>query len=328
MRVCLQCHGRDQHDHAQPGMECKRYYHPECVPVYIVYLCGILIKQPVATTTWRSTSRVLHYVSDIRPYPMLSTFKLTFPTTHAAILEAFRAHIKALKNNMSSVKEQPYATKAKIVAVIDAIVANPASYMPWKEMVAICREEGVMSLIDGAHALGQETGINLSEVRPDFWISVSFFPSLLPRGDNSFIRRTATSGSTRAAGLLFYMSPSGTLFPRFHGERVLTSCRNQHLIKTSIPTSTHYVSPRDGLGGPEAPNFVMQHECRSSITSDYSESDPMSQGPVPSTFRRICASPRRLSSAPGSGARRRSMRTVEICLSKGASALQRFCRRG
>ncbi|KAF9007733.1 PLP-dependent transferase [Hymenopellis radicata] len=183
------------------------------------------------TTTWRSTSRVLHYVSDIRPYPMLSTFKLTFPTTHAAILEAFRAHIKALKNNMSSVKEQPYAPKAKIVAVIDAIVANPASYMPWKEMVAICREEGVMSLIDGAHALGQETGINLSEVRPDFWIS-------------------------NCHKWLYSRRGSAVLYVPF---------RNQHLIKTSIPTSTHYVSPRDGLGGPEAPNFVMQHEWPGAI---------------------------------------------------------------
>ncbi len=39
------------------------------------------------------------------------------------------------------------------------------------------------------------------------------------------------------------------------------SPRNQHLIKTSIPTSTNYVSPKDPPGGPSAPNFVMQHEC-------------------------------------------------------------------
>ena len=64
--------------------------------------------------------------------------------------------------------------KPKILAVIDSVVANPAAYMPWKEMVAICRDEGVLSLVDAAHSLGQEVNLNLSEIKPDFWITVRF----------------------------------------------------------------------------------------------------------------------------------------------------------
>lgn len=39
-------------------------------------------------------------------------------------------------------------------------------------MVQICNEEGVLSIVDAAHSVGQEMGIDLGAVRPDFWISV------------------------------------------------------------------------------------------------------------------------------------------------------------
>ena len=39
-------------------------------------------------------------------------------------------------------------------------------------MVVICREAGVISVVDGAQSIGQELDINLSEARPDFWVSV------------------------------------------------------------------------------------------------------------------------------------------------------------
>lgn len=90
------------------------------------------------------------------------------------------------------------------MAVIDSIVSMPAALMPWKEMVAICNsyprsskpesepesnntsegetemvtetETEVWSVIDAAHSLGQEQGIDLVEVKPDFWISVRTLP--------------------------------------------------------------------------------------------------------------------------------------------------------
>ena len=71
-------------------------------------------------------------------------------------------------------------TKLKIVAVIDSIASNPGVYLPWKEMVALCRERGILTVVDAAHSTGQEPDINLSEAAPDFWVSVSFtFPNAL-----------------------------------------------------------------------------------------------------------------------------------------------------
>jgi hypothetical protein len=64
-----------------------------------------------------------------------------------------------------------------MVAVIDSIVSAPGVYMPWREMVQICREEGVWSVVDGAHSIGQEVGIDLKKADPDFWVSVRLFDS-------------------------------------------------------------------------------------------------------------------------------------------------------
>ena len=60
------------------------------------------------------------------------------------------------------------------VAIIDSIVSNPGVVLPWKEIVKICAEEGVLSIVDGAHSIGQELDINLAEVNPDFWVTVSY----------------------------------------------------------------------------------------------------------------------------------------------------------
>lgn len=40
-------------------------------------------------------------------------------------------------------------------------------------MVQVCKEEGVMSVIDAAHSIGQELNLDLNKADPDFWISVS-----------------------------------------------------------------------------------------------------------------------------------------------------------
>ena len=40
-------------------------------------------------------------------------------------------------------------------------------------MVQICKEEGVWSVIDAAHSIGQEVDLDLAKAEPDFWVSVS-----------------------------------------------------------------------------------------------------------------------------------------------------------
>lgn len=103
----------------------------------------------------------------------MSTFNLQFPISHAEILENWRKHIRLVTSEGNDLQQT-----RKVVAVIDALVANPGVRLPWKEMVAICRDAGVWSVVDAAHAIGQELDINLSEAKPDFWVSVSPYISI------------------------------------------------------------------------------------------------------------------------------------------------------
>lgn len=128
-----------------------------------------------ATTTFLSLERAVQYISDLPPHPSVSVFQLNFPTTRASILQNFRVHVDTLSSKIQAKqRELGDGTKLKIVAVIDSIVSNPGVHLPWKEMVAICRERGILTVIDAAHSVGQEPNINLKEADPDFWISVWF----------------------------------------------------------------------------------------------------------------------------------------------------------
>ncbi|TFK49642.1 PLP-dependent transferase [Heliocybe sulcata] len=172
-----------------------------------------------ATTTYGAIAKTIQYLCDIPPHPTMSTFSIQFPTTHAEIVANWKAHLSSIVASAAAVSE-----KSKVVAVIDGIISVPGARLPWKEMIKVCREQGVWSVIDAAHMIGQEVDINLSEVQPDFWVS-------------------------NCHKWLFAKRSCSVLYvPK----------RNQHIIKSSIPTSHEYVSPTCG-------NFVGQHEWTGTI---------------------------------------------------------------
>ncbi|KDQ26330.1 hypothetical protein PLEOSDRAFT_159747 [Pleurotus ostreatus PC15] len=108
----------------------------------------------------------------------------------------------------------------KVVALIDSIVSNPGVLQPWQELVEVCRAAGVISIVDAAHSIGQELNINLGRSQPDFWIS-------------------------NCHKWLFTQRGCAVLYvPK----------RNQHLIRSSIPTPHAYASP----GSP--PAFIEQFD--------------------------------------------------------------------
>ena len=148
--------------------------------------------------TYGAVSRTIQYISDTANRPQLATFALAFPNTTANILETFRAYLKDI----------PRQPGRKVVAVIDAIISNPGVHLPWQEMVKICKEENVWSIVDAAHAIGQELGINLKDADPDFWISVG--RSAVHMSFADIPHRTAISGFLRREDAQSYMSPRGS----------------------------------------------------------------------------------------------------------------------
>ena len=56
------------------------------------------------------------------------------------------------------------------VAVIDHITSPSTIVLPVKEIVQVCREKGVVTIIDGAHAIGH-LPIDMKEINPDYYTS-------------------------------------------------------------------------------------------------------------------------------------------------------------
>nr|UHN91804.1 cysteine sulfoxide lyase [Lentinula edodes] len=124
----------------------------------------------MASTTFHTISRTVECLTYLNPHPSVIKLELLFPASHEDILESFHSCIKTQKAlDSSTAIDTP--GEFNTVVLFDSIVSMPGVKLPWKKMVQICKEEGVWSLIDAAHSLGQELDINLGQIEPDFWIS-------------------------------------------------------------------------------------------------------------------------------------------------------------
>ena len=69
--------------------------------------------------------------------------------------------------------ERELATEPSVpirVAVFDVITCVPGVRLPFEAMIKLVREYKILSLVDGAHCVGQMP-LNLREADPDFFVS-------------------------------------------------------------------------------------------------------------------------------------------------------------
>ncbi|EXJ72926.1 uncharacterized protein A1O5_04075 [Cladophialophora psammophila CBS 110553] len=123
-------------------------------------------------------------------------FAYSLPCTHSEILNA-------LSQTISRVLYDGLNPK---VCIFETIVSLPGVRFPFERITRMCKEYGILSLIDAAHGVGQ-IPLNLSQLDADFFVSNCHKWLYTPRG-----------------------------CAVFHVPK-----RNQHLIRTTFPTSHGFV---------------------------------------------------------------------------------------
>ncbi|KAJ5164114.1 uncharacterized protein N7500_005944 [Penicillium coprophilum] len=119
-----------------------------------------------------------------------------FPITEDELERRFREVIRQAREEGLEVR----------VSVFDAIVSNPGVRFPFERITAICREEGILSVIDAAHGIGN-IHLDMKKLQPDFFVSNCHKWLYTPR----------------SCAVLY------------------TPRRNQHILRTTMPTSWGFI---------------------------------------------------------------------------------------
>ena len=117
-------------------------------------------------TIYGSVEKTL--VSIVETNPQLTLRKVgagqdyaySLPCTHADILNAFSQTISRILYDGLTPK----------VAVFDTIVSVPGVRFPFERLTRMCKEYGILSVIDGAHGIGH-IPLNLTQLDADFFVS-------------------------------------------------------------------------------------------------------------------------------------------------------------
>lgn len=111
-------------------------------------------KIAMPTTTYGACANTVRFLEQTIGIEVV-VIDLVYPLSDADVVNAFKKAFDA--NNVK-------------LALFDAVVSMPAVKMPFKELVSLCKEYGVLSLIDGAHSVGL-IPVDFGDFEPDYFVS-------------------------------------------------------------------------------------------------------------------------------------------------------------
>ncbi|KAI9830607.1 MAG: hypothetical protein M1826_004633 [Phylliscum demangeonii] len=165
------------------------------------------------STTYAACQHTIEYVAETtaggaRPVQIA----LDYPMSDDELVDRFRAVLR---------REAATERGGVKVALLDTVVSMPGVRMPFERLVAVCRDEGVLSLVDGAHGVGH-LPLDLARLDADFFVSNCHKWLFVPRG-----------------------------CAVFH-----VPARNQALIRSSLPTSFGFAAARRAPAAPATKAIV------------------------------------------------------------------------
>lgn len=121
------------------------------------------------STIYGACNKTVERLSELCPVSS-HQIEITYPITDDEIVARFNSAIQ-------HVKEKGMRPK---LAIFDTVLTFPGVCFPWEILVAVCKEQGIWSLLDGAHGVGHIDLTHLSSVDPDFMIS-NCYKCVLPK---------------------------------------------------------------------------------------------------------------------------------------------------
>ena len=111
------------------------------------------------STIYGACGKTVEYICETTPAES-GNVMLEYPLNDDEIVAKFAEALEKLKADGKKVR----------VAIFDTISSLPGVVVPWEKLVEICKEQGVLSLVDGAHGAGH-IELNLGRAQPDFFVS-------------------------------------------------------------------------------------------------------------------------------------------------------------
>lgn len=122
------------------------------------------------STLYGAVRNTIEYIADVTDMTTIDV-PLTYPMSDDDVVETFE---KAIQIELS--------LGGKIfMAVFDVITSMPGVLVPYKRLTEICHKYSILSMVDGAHAIGQ-VPLNLQDCEPDFFTTNLHKWLYTPRG--------------------------------------------------------------------------------------------------------------------------------------------------
>jgi hercynylcysteine S-oxide lyase len=112
------------------------------------------------TTIYGACEKTLFSIRETSPDLQLRMVEYVLPCTHDHLLDALAKTIdQAVADDLNPK-----------LCLFETITSVPAARFPFERITKLCRDRGILSLIDGAHGVGH-IPLNLQELDPDFFVS-------------------------------------------------------------------------------------------------------------------------------------------------------------